>query len=325
MARKRDRVNTAPLYILLLVAFVAYIMLQSVAFVAYISGAAIFLLIIGIIILEVSNSTRSGWIRRDIIELLILVAIVFGLWYGMGALLGTKYPIDVVPSCSMLPTFHRGDMIVVQGVSSPAQISAPVVNVSAGSFNSMISNMGSEFLSCVAYSQNGRSATVSQAYSAGESIGLYKYSPSGGSIVPNSSQSSNLVRYSCGIVPVKTSGGQTIEYVATTSVTIANTTISVDLGDTPVVYTTAPDDLFYQEGDRFIVHRAYAIINASGSYYVLTKGDNNPGLDMQYGNYPPMLSDINGKVVLDIPYLGYLKLILSNQLSQPAGCNTTIV
>jgi hypothetical protein len=66
------------------------------------------------------------------------------------------------------------------------------------------------------------------------------------------------------------------------------------------------------------------VLNVSGKYYVLTKGDNNPGLDLQYGNYPSNMSFIEGKVVASIPYLGYLKLALSNSFVEPSGCNSTV-
>ncbi len=91
-----------------------------------------------------------------------------------------------------------------------------------------------------------------------------------------------------------------------------------------MVYQTVPSDLFYKFGDSYIVHRVYAIINASGTYYLLTKGDNNPGLDMQYGNYPANLSQIQGKVVASVPYIGYIKLIFSESYTEPAGCNATM-
>ena len=324
MARKRQKTNTLPLYLLLVVLFVVYITLQSITFISYLAGIAIFLLIIGIILIELSNSTKGGMIKKDIVELVAMVIVVFIVWIVIRSALGTNYPVDVVPSCSMLPSFQRGDLIIVKGVNSPGEINAPIVNVSASSFNAMVSNIGNEFLSCVAYSQNGASATVSQEYYSGDAIGLYKYSADGGSIVSNASQAGNLVRYVCGTVPVKLSTGQTVEYAATKAIIIGNTLISGDLNNTPIVYSTVPADLFYQEGDSFIVHRAYAIINASGTYYTLTKGDNNPGLDMQYGNYPASLSHVEGKVILDIPYLGYLKLVLSDQLGQPSGCNATI-
>jgi hypothetical protein len=112
--------------------------------------------------------------------------------------------------------------------------------------------------------------------------------------------------------------------VYTSGISIGGQTIVGDRNNSVVVYSTVPQDLFYQEGDGYIVHRVYAILNVSGDYYVLTKGDNNPGLDVQYSNYPANLSYVQGKVVASIPYLGYLKLILSSHFTEPAGCNSTI-
>ena len=94
--------------------------------------------------------------------------------------------------------------------------------------------------------------------------------------------------------------------------------------DSVVVYQTVPQDQFYKYGDTYVVHRVYALVNVSGTYYVLTKGDNNPGLDIQYFNIPPNLTYVEGKVIGSVPFVGYLKLILSNNFVEPAGCNTTV-
>jgi len=74
-----------------------------------------------------------------------------------------------------------------------------------------------------------------------------------------------------------------------------------------------------------IIHRIYAILNVSGSYYFLTKGDNNQALDIEFGNYPANETSVVGYVIAEIPVLGYVKLILSGQLSVPQGCNQTIL
>jgi hypothetical protein len=97
-----------------------------------------------------------------------------------------------------------------------------------------------------------------------------------------------------------------------------------DRNNSVVVYQTTPSDQFYKYGDSYIVHRLYAVINASGSYYVLTKGDNNPGLDMQFGNYPASLNALQGKSIASVPYLGYIKLIFTQSYTEPAGCNATL-
>ena len=41
-------------------------------------------------------------------------------------------------------------------------------------------------------------------------------------------------------------------------------------------------------------------------------------------NYPVNLTDVQGRVIASVPYLGYLKLILSSHFIEPAGCNATI-
>lgn len=93
-----------------------------------------------------------------------------------------------------------------------------------------------------------------------------------------------------------------------------------------VVYTSTHKNLE-------IIHRAVVKIRADGEYFVLTKGDNNPSLDQDCGSvsqlfvpgsvaeqtftskscpspYPIPLSQVKGKALVWIPWLGYVKLIL---------------
>jgi signal peptidase len=57
------------------------------------------------------------------IMIILMVAIVFGFWYGCKLALNTDYPALAVVSESMLPTLNVGDIIIVQGVS-PDQVYA---------------------------------------------------------------------------------------------------------------------------------------------------------------------------------------------------------
>jgi hypothetical protein len=88
-----------------------------------------------------------------------------------------------------------------------------------------------------------------------------------------------------------------------------------------VVYKTIQNDSF----GGSIIHRLVAAIDVNGTYYFLTKGDNNPALDIEFGNYPAAQSDIVGYKIADVPVLGYVKLLISGQLVTPAGCNQTIL
>lgn len=320
---KKNTITTWPLYIVLVAAFVLYIAYQGNQSLAIIFGVITFVVLVALIGLEVVNGSRESGKLRSILEIIAAIAIVLVLWFALKAILHTNYPIDAVPSCSMLPALQRGDMIVLQGVSAGA-IKAPQVQVTKSDVQNMISNMASESLECVAYQINGNRLNISQIVLPGYSVGLFRSEPNGnGAIIPYANQT-GLIRYMCGAANVTFSNGTTMKEAYTKSITIGGTTINGDRNNSIIVYKTTPQDSFYQEGDSYIVHRVYAILNASGAYYYLTKGDNNPGLDIQYQNYPANQSYVEGKVIGTIPFLGYLKLILSGTLSQPAGCGSTL-
>ncbi len=99
-----------------------------------------------------------------------------------------------------------------------------------------------------------------------------------------------------------------------------------------------------------IVHRAYALLNASDGTYLLTKGDNNAFLDQQTGfnliklqpdqrvlTGLPFLGALTtaglraegdlthkGNVFLRIPYIGYVKLLVFLQIQAPPGCESVL-
>ena len=175
----------------------------------------------------------------------------------------------------------------------------------------------------MAYNRTTRriDASQPQLLEPGYAVGLYQSTSSGSALISPDNQTGPIT-YTCGIRNVQFSNGTVENESYTASITVAGTTIIGDNNNTVVVYRTIPGDSFYGMGDEYIVHRVYAVINAAGSYYVLTKGDNNAGLDIQYGNYPANESYVEGRVIASIPYLGYLKLILSNQFSEPSGCNS---
>jgi signal peptidase I len=319
---KHKQVQTLPLYILLVALFALYLFFQAVPFLALVLGLLLLIVFVLLIVLELAGSVAEEGLTRSALEIAVAIVAVFLLWYGARFLLHTAYPLDVVPSCSMQPHLNRGDVILLQGVTNVSQLNAPVVKVSKAAYDQMNSSITGEFLACVAYNASSGRVRTSQLLRPGYSIGLYNELT--GAIVQPGMQSGNLVQYTCGADNVTFSNGTTGAEAYTAAVTIAGSTIIGDKNDSVVVYQTVPSDLFYRFGDSYIVHRVYAVINASGSYYVLTKGDNNPGLDMQYGNYPAGLGQTQGKVVASVPYLGYIKLIFAESYTEPAGCNVTM-
>ncbi|MGD0728803.1 MAG: hypothetical protein ABR981_01885 [Candidatus Micrarchaeaceae archaeon] len=324
-SKSKKGMNTLPFYIVIAVVFVLFIYFQSSRYISSILGIALFMIIIVVIIIELLNGVKEEGVTKNIIEIIIAVFVVLALWFGLRFFLHTNNPIDIVPSCSMLPNLKRGDLIVLHGVTNISEVKAPIINISKADYNTMQKNIKSEFLSCVAYNRTGNEIQVSQLIKPGYSVGLLSLSSTGGQIVNQQNQQNNLIKYACGAQQIQYSNGTTASEAYTTSVTINGTTLNGDRNNTIVVYQTIPQDYFYQLGDSYIVHRVYAVLNVSGVYYILTKGDNNPGLDMQYGNYPVNLTYIQGKELLSIPYLGYIKLVLSNSFSEPSGCNSTVL
>ncbi len=310
---------------MIIVALVLYVLLERIRILAITLGIVTFFLIIIAIVLELISGKNEVGYKKSILEIAVAIIVVVVLWYGLKFFLATNSPIDVVPSCSMLPYLHRGDMIFLHGVSSISQIKAPIIDVTSSQISRVLSSPDSESLSCVAYITNASGTYIRQTLAPGYKVGLIEDSNGVYRLVSKQEESGNVVQYTCGTREVKLSTGQILNEAYTTSITVNNRTIAGDRNNSIVVYGTRPGDLFYEEGDAYVVHRVYAILNDSGDYYVLTKGDNNPGLDIQYGNYPPNMSQVQGKVVGVIPYLGYLKLIISGNLVVPQGCNSTVI
>ena len=321
----RNGFTVWPIYVMIAIALVLYVLLERIEIFAIILGVSIFFLIIIAIVLEVMSGGSSMGYKRSIIEIIIAIVIVVAFWYGLKVVLNTSNPVDVVPSCSMLPYLHRGDLILLHGLSNVSQIKAPIIGVTSSQMARVLSSPDSESLSCVAYKTNSTGTYIRQTLADGYKVGLIEDVNGVYHLVNSSEQSSNVIQYSCGTREVRLSTGQILNEAYTTGITINGVTVNGDRNNSIVVYATRPEDLFYKEGDAYIVHRVYAILNDSGRYFTLTKGDNNPGLDIQYGNYPANFSEVSGKVIGVIPYLGYLKLIISGNLVVPQGCNSTVI
>ncbi len=311
---RKPQIPVWPLYLLLFLLAGLYIFVRF-------TGPILLILFIIIIFIEIINMLRSGSGKRAIAELGAVVIIIGLVWLALIIALGNTSPVDVVPSCSMLPTLHVGDVIFVKSVPITG-ITAPLVRVNSSRASTFIKNLTSNAYECVAFNPSNPSV-VSQYMLPGYSVGLYTYNIKTGRSYLNPEQL-GLVRFNCGTARIRYSNGTTASEAALTSITIANQTIYPNLNNSIIVYRTIKNDSFYKDGDTYVVHRAYAILDANGTYYVLTKGDNNPGLDIQYLNAPPNSSQIEGKVIFSIPYIGYVKLALSG-VSNNAGCGQKFV
>ena len=318
------------MYALLAVFVVAYIATGSI-----LAGAAAFVTLAATLVLEVKSSISEEGAMRTVLEIGGAILIVVAVFVVLSLVLQAPFPpVSAVASCSMLPTLHRGDLVVLHGIPNMTEFleshNVPIVNVSPQRMNSTLASMNSEFLAYFAYDPSNTSR-ISDTAVPGAPIALYNtrcldtYSELGeywryGSCFAGSDQGNNLVQYSYSLGNV--SYGSTVQsIVLTQSITINGTRIAENYSNPIIVYRTTPNDSF--SGD--IVHRLVAAIRAGNSYYLLTKGDNNQGLDMQFSNYPATQSQVLGYVMADVPVIGYLKLIVSGQLATPSGCNSTIL
>ncbi len=84
-----------------------------------------------------------------------LAALVF--WYALSFLLGTQTPLNVVTSCSMLPAFQRGDLVVIQG----GNFKAPEVDLEG--FSGPVS-IRAEKTTCTRLFDSGAQAQVACTY-----------------------------------------------------------------------------------------------------------------------------------------------------------------
>ncbi len=318
------------LYILIALSIIAYALQNNI-----IIGVIAFVLIIVTLAMEFKASVKEEGIRKSIYDIGIALVAVFVFWLLLSIILDTSSPIDVVASCSMLPSLQRGDIVALHGISNISSFlslnNVPVINVSPSMMNKTVANMDSEFLAFYAYNPNNASEISDIIGNGNFPVALYNTKclstfASVGSENEfyrcriNGNQGYNLIKYNYSIGNVN-NAGIVERIVETRSITIGNHTIFENYSNPIIVYRTIANDTF--SGD--IIHRLYAAIKSGNNYYFLTKGDNNPGLDIEFGNYPVVSKDVVGYVVGTLPMIGYLKLIISGQLSAVTGCNSTII
>ncbi|MEM0200961.1 MAG: hypothetical protein QXD23_00980 [Candidatus Micrarchaeaceae archaeon] len=337
-SKKQNKKNTEILiyflYALIIIFIVSYIITQNTLF-----GFAAFASIVITLFFEFRSSIKSEGAKntiRDLIIAIILVIIVF--WVIPTIYLQSSSPINVVASCSMLPNIQRGNLVFVHGISNITQFlkqnNIPVINVSKKEFSQIIDNLSEQFIEPLPYIKNKTSEVLFNDYypkNSSYSIALYNiacidnYFSKGlrnliGSCIINSSTTSNPIKYIYSTENLSYQNNiYTEPYIS--GFRLNNITVYENYSNPIIVYKTIPGDSFT---DSQIVHRVFAALEVNNTYYILTKGDNNPILDMQDMNYPPNQSDVIGYVVLNIPYLGYPSLILKGQFGTVQGCNETL-
>lgn len=83
---------------------------------------------------------------------------------------------------------------------------------------------------------------------------------------------------------------------------------NVEVGDVVVFWASRPDP---------IIHRVIRKWTVNGRIYFQTKGDNNPGSNLDERNIPE--SSVVGKAVIRIPFLGWVKIMFVNLIGFIGG------
>ncbi len=288
------------------------------AFVPPLFAVLVVIEIVAFVAMEVKDgANKHGW-THEIVDTLIALFVAVAIWFGLSLVLNTSSPISGVVSCSMLPNLQRGDFVIVQGVpikaydismtqaqldslSGPSQITYPGGNLSIA---------GSIFPYCLQNQQSAMcQAFISDPASFTEKKGALTY------------------KYDRCPIAFSRSGTQTEPCLR--SVVFGGNEYLTNFSNDVVVYQPNPSDYFAQVGD--IVHRVMFRIDVDGKYYYLTRGDNNPILDLQVydyasslGNHPVPQDRLRGKVIGRIPYLGYFKLFLSGYFKEDPQCKTQL-
>lgn len=301
--------------LLFVLVFVVFILTKNVIF-----GVLTLALMLWVVFNEVNTGIKNyGW-KHEVIDTIVSVAIVLVFWFGLCFILNTGAPISAVASCSMLPNLERGDMVIVQGT----EINAYKIEMSKSEFEQM-----SKMETTVKYGETKLlvmgsmySYCNSLANSQNELCTAFKNTPE--LFVEN--KGPLTFYYSKCTIDFKKEGKE--YYVpCVTSVSYKGEEYPVSLKHDTIVYRPEKGTYFSYVGD--IIHRAYFEIDVEGEKYYLAKGDNNPVLDIQIYDYSYALgnlpaSNVHGKLIARIPYIGHLKLLLSALFTPDSQCNTQL-
>ncbi|MEW5955581.1 MAG: S26 family signal peptidase [Candidatus Micrarchaeota archaeon] len=115
---------------------------------------------------------------------------------------------------------------------------------------------------------------------------------------------------------VKEVGGQSLQWQCTSAVIAGGQSFGFNSSNDVVVFDTPTHGL--------VVHRAWLAFENESGVFLVTKGDNNDGLDQESDIGFVEKSRLHGKVVARLPYVGLLKLFLFGQFDEPPGCNVRI-
>jgi len=297
-------------YVLIICLFVAYVFTGMMLL-----GLLIGLCIVWVVALEFLIGASEHGIKNELKETAIALLIALIIWFGAGFILNTPSPINAIVSCSMLPHIQRGDMVLLSG----DRISAPLEKVESlgGIGTARVFQDGNGVLdvngSLYAYCAQHQGEPICNSFILAPEKFFEKHGPL-------------TIGYErCEILYPKTGVRQTGPCVAYLEVN--GKRYYENLSNDVVVYQPNRSEYYSRVGD--IIHRVFIKLSSKNQTYFLTKGENNPILDIQVydeasrkGNRPVEVERSKGRILFNAPYIGYLKLFISpSAIPTPEGCD----
>lgn len=273
--------------------------------------------IFAIVLMEIREGARSrGW-KEEALDTLKALLFALVLWFGLGFVLQTSSPISAVASCSMLPNLDRGDFVIVQG-GQP--VSAYNLTMSSADFDALRGGTADVRYDGRAFQVKGSMGSFCQV-SNDPVCQAFRKDPGA------FSESRGPLQFHYTLCSIRQTGDRV---PCVDSLRYQDRDYPVRTSNDILVYSPRPADVYALIGD--IVHRTYVVVNVNGNVYYLTKGDNNPILDLQVyhygfdrGNEPIAQDQAKGHVVLRVPWLGYFKLFISGLFANDPNCQRQLV
>lgn len=300
---------------LLIAALILYLISPNDSY-RLIFGLIVVIVIIGLVFFEIKQGAKEhGW-KNEVKDTAITLIAAVAIWYAIQFLLNTNSPISAVVTCSMLPNLQRGDFAIVQG----APPSAYPIEMTQSQFDSLSGDAKFNF-----GEESGQSVKGSiYSYCIYLRPGICKQ------FVSEPQRFSEVrgpltFHYSACSIDIRNQGA--ISEPCVTSISFEGREYPINLKNDVMVYQPGKNEIYSLYGD--IIHRAYfkITVKETGNVYYLTKGDNNQVLDIQVydynrnmGNDPIPQNRVKGKLIANIPYLGYYKLLLSGFFTEPQQC-----
>jgi len=306
-------------YILIIFLIGLYILTKNLI-VGLLAGFAIFFFFL----FEVYEGIKSHGIKKEIFEIFLALVLAGGVWFGLGFLLNTSSPINAIVSCSMLPSYDRGDLIILEGgkiktnyFDYDGEIKQILDNGEVYYREKRLDLNYSIYVYCL-YNPN---EDICQIFKTEPNLFYEKYGPIKlqYDLCKKYYKKNNLVFQTPCIKKA---------YYNDKEIPFSK---DLDL----IVYTPKKTEIYGQLGGD-IIHRSIFAIRSKDGVYYFTKGDNNPIYDFQfsqpttgYKNLAPTSEQLKGRVILKIPYIGNVKLVITPQVlllsDEQTGCGSYFI